>query len=178
MEEAKMNWKILSLACLIVLTMTVVAYELELSSTPSRLYLYSVKWAERAAPSFINSTGTIITLDDLTPNLKMGILDYLEASGKVGRIDLSDEWVPILEWAESMFSKYARVNEARFNIKYGEDYFYVSLWSYKSYNPSPFSSVLSLAFFATISLWLLFAYKNLRTASTATQSQNPTKAMQ
>jgi len=157
-------WKVLGFTILIVLTLTIVAYNIILYSIPARLYLSSGKFA-LPFPSSL----TYITLANVSYSERSGIQNYLKAGDIItgNYIDVSDVWCPIHSWAESMFKTYRslqRADQATFILKLSEDeYYQVYLWQRKMYNPSDFeyyyNAILNIA---TVSLWVVFTRSALR----------------
>ncbi len=165
-----MNWKILSFVVLIVLTLAIVAYDVDLYAVPSKLYMSSGKWAE-PVPSWID-TLPYTTLDNVSYFERSQIIDYLKSGDIIGNsIDLSDEWCPIRNWAESMYNRYLKPRDvggntyydALFNVKVEDDYYQVLLWRKKMYNPLGleyhFNAILNVL---TVSLWIVFVHSALR----------------
>jgi len=164
-----MNWKILSYAILIGLTITVLAYDVNLYSVPSILYMSASKFA-LPIPSGLSYT----TLENVSSSERVQIISYLEASDTLhgNYIQVSGELSPISAWAESMYNThltYTHIggqtyHDARFNLKLNEDdYYQVLLWQKKAYNPSSLEySVNVILNLLTVSLWIVLVHKTLK----------------
>jgi len=141
--------KAIELITLVVLTVTVLAYNIHLFyGIPSEMYMQAFKWAEGAFPSDLNYTNL-----ENHP-LKNDIMRYVNASilANTG-LKVYDIW-SISNWLQSVYDS-SGLHEI--DLKHESGYYLVEVWYRKAYYPTFWEqTVIWLINVVTLSLWSLF----------------------
>jgi hypothetical protein len=164
-----MNWKIFSLAVLVVLSLSVAYYDLRVFSSEYDLLIGVRSWdaVQNAIPiedfySASSSGQPAVEVSELRALLLGGV-----TIGEWIKIPAGDanSYSTINGWAEAMYKKYVGQQavpeslriEAAFYIRDGNNYYLVELWKYPVGVPPLY---LTVAFnVVTVILWLAFGYR-------------------
>jgi len=152
-----MNWKIISLASLIVLALTMLAYGIRLYSPPYDLYMSVGKF--KRVPSWLISTA--VPIGNVSYWEREQIIKYFKAGDILDEyVEVSNEWCRIREWTKSMYETHSSQS---FVVEHEDEYYQVILVSKKAYKPLSLEDNVNMTlFFLTVSLWIVFIYGAIR----------------
>lgn len=110
-------------------------------------------------PSWVNSTA--VPIGNVSYWEREQIIKYFKAGDILDEyVEVSNEWCPIREWAESMYETHSSQS---FVVEHEDDYYQVKLWSKKAYEPLSLEDNVNMTlFFSTVSLWIVFVYGAIR----------------
>jgi hypothetical protein len=141
--------KAIELVTLVVLTFTVLAYNIHFFyGIPSEMYMQAHKWAEGRFPSDLNYT------DLQNHPLKNDIMKYVNASILANTwLKVYDIW-PIRNWLQSVYDS-SWLHEI--HLKRESNYYMVDVWYQKAHYPTFWEQTVIWSInVAALSLWILF----------------------
>lgn len=142
----EITFKITFLASLVLLTFTVLAYNSYFHRIPSEMYVQAWRWATGSTPD----NYTDVTND---MNFRLHVFPYANASVELGESIQISEISTGRYWFQEVYdSPWHNID-----IKYGDDFYLVSVWYQQAYYPSLLEYIALWSInISTLALWGLF----------------------